>query len=566
MRRTFSELLADVHRVANLLHGLGVRRTDTVALMSPNCDELLTATLAAQLAGIAAPVNGSLSPPHVRELLARSGARVLVVAGPELDATAWQTGLRLAREGVVDALIVLRPTAAEQPAPELPHGELRIGYLADLAAGHDAAGFVGELPSRTDLAALFHTGGTTGIPKLAAHSHTNEVTDAWMIAAIGLLDQDSVCFAALPLFHVNALVVTLLAPLFKGQQVVWAGPAGYRDAALLRNFWQIVQHHKISTMSAVPTIYGALAQRPVDADISSLRFAMVGASMLPGTIRDAFQARTGVPLLEGYGLTEATCATARSFPHEPRAGSVGQRLPYQKVKAVRIHEDGSWEELPTGDAGVLVINGPTVFAGYVTGHSDTGHALDSLGKLHDGWLDTGDLGRVDRDGFVYLTGRAKDIIIRGGHNIDPLVIEEALLGHPEVNEAAAVGRPDAHSGEVPVAYVTVAPNATVTEPELLAWAAEHVSERVAAPKSVTILDALPVTAVGKSYKLGLRADAAGKALTDALAGLGGHIAVTTAIDDGTVTARLTVSTEVDQAAVKAVVDAFTIPWKLEIQP
>lgn len=566
VHRTFSELLGDVHRVANLLHGLGVRRTDAVALMSPNCDELVTATLAAQLAGIAAPVNGALSPLHVRELLARSGARVLVVAGPELDPTAWQTGLRLAQEGVVAALVALRPTAAGPPASELPAGDSRIAYLADLAAGHDAAEFAGRPPSRSDLAALFHTGGTTGIPKLAAHTHTNEVTDAWMISAIGLLDQESVCFAALPLFHVNALVVTLLAPMFKGQQVVWAGPSGYRDAALLRDFWQIVQHHKITTMSAVPTVYGALTQRPVDADISSLRFAMVGASTLPGTVRETFQAHTGVPLVEGYGLTEATCASARSFPHEPRPGTVGQRLPYQHLKAVRIGEDGSWQDLPPGEVGVLAIKGPTVFAGYVTGRTDTGYELDGLGKLHDGWLDTGDLACVDGEGFVHLTGRAKDLIIRGGHNIDPTVIEEALLSHPEVNGAAAVGRLDVHSGEVPVAYVTVNPGAAVTEPELLAWAAEHVSERMAAPKSVTILDALPVTAVGKSYKLGLRADAAEKALTEALAVLAAGISVTTEIDDGTVTARLTVSAEVDQAAVKAVVDAFTIPWKLEIKP
>ena len=137
-------------------------------------------------------------------------------------------------------------------------------------------------------------------------------------------------FAALPLFHVNALVVTLLAPLFKGQQVVWAGPLGYRDPALFGAFWKIVEHYRIAAMSAVPTVYAVLAQVPVDADISSLRFAMVGASPLPAAVRDGFQARTGVTLVEGYGLTEATCASARSFPDAPRPGSVGQRLPYQR--------------------------------------------------------------------------------------------------------------------------------------------------------------------------------------------------------------------------------------------
>jgi fatty-acyl-CoA synthase len=263
-----------------------------------------------------------------------------------------------------------------------------------------------------------------------------------MIALDPLLTKESVFFAALPLFHVNALVVTVLAPLFKGQTAVWAGPLGYRDPELYANFWKIVEHHRITTMSAVPTVYAVLAQCPVDADISSLRFALVGAAPLPAAVRQGFEAHTGVPLVEGYGLTEATCATARSFVDMQRAGSVGQRLPYQRVEV----RDG-----------VLFISRPTVFAGYVTADG-----LDGLGKLDDGWLDTGHLGRIDEDGFIYLTGRAKDLIIRGGHNIDPATIENALLEHPDVTAASAVGQPDAHAGEVPVAYVTLKAGASVT--------------------------------------------------------------------------------------------------------
>ena len=213
---------------------------------------------------------------------------------------------------------------------------MRVAHLSALAAEQPHDRFVGEPPSATDLAALFHTGGTTGTPKLAAHTHANEVTDAWMIAAIGVLDAESVVFAALPLFHVNALVVTLLAPLFKGQRVVWAGPLGYRDTKLFANFWKVVERYRISFMSGVPTIYAALADRPVDADISSLRFALVGASPLPKAVREKFESATGVPLLEGYGLTEATCASARSFVDHPVPGSVGQRLPYQQVKTIEV--------------------------------------------------------------------------------------------------------------------------------------------------------------------------------------------------------------------------------------
>jgi fatty-acyl-CoA synthase len=521
VQRTFVELLSEVHRYANLLHELGVRRGDAVALMAPNCAELIPATLAAQLAGIAAPLNGGLSRDHLAELLRRSGARVLVTAGPELAPDTWETAQALAPE--LDAVLVLRPTGAASEAAPLPALDgVRVGYLQALAADLDAAAFVGEPPRASDLAALFHTGGTTGAPKLAAHTHANEVTDAWMIAANSLLDADAVVFAALPLFHVNALVVTLLAPLFKGQQAVWAGPLGYRDAQLYGEFWKIVEHYRITAMSAVPTVYAVLAQCPVDADITSLRYAMVGASPLPEAVRASFQTHTGVTLVEGYGLTEATCASARSFPDAPRPGSVGQRLPYQRVKVVRA---GSWEERPAGETGVLAISGPTVFPGYVVARGEQGHVLDGLGKLVDGWLDSGDLARIDADGFVHLAGRAKDLIIRGGHNIDPAIIEDTLL----------------------------------------AWASARVPERAAAPKAVTVLDALPVTDVGKPYKLALRADATRRAIADALAPFA-EADVDALIEDGSVVATVAVPAGVDEAAIKQTLARFTIPWRTEVAP
>jgi fatty-acyl-CoA synthase len=541
--RTFGELLADVHKTANMLRDLGVQRHDAVALISPNCDELITATLAAQLAGIAAPINGALSPDHIAELVTRAGARVLIAAAPELDAASWDTAQHLINTGVVDTVLALRPTAADLQA------NTDVNYLSQLAENYDGTAFSGERPAADDIAALFHTGGTTGKPKPAAHTHANEVTDAWMIAANTLLDEDSVLFAGLPLFHVNALVVTLLAPLLRGQQAVWAGPLGYRDTALYANFWKIVQHYGISAMSAVPTVYAVLAQCPVDADIDSLRYALVGASALPAAVRKDFESHTGVPLVEGYGLTEGTCASVRSFPDHPRPGSVGQRLPYQRVKTVRIDDDGRWHDLSRGAVGNLAICGPTVFPGYVTARTNDSYVLDGLGKLHDGWLVTGDLAWVDAEGFVHLTGRAKDLIIRGGHNIDPATIEDALLAHPDVTGAAAVGRPDIHAGEVPVAYVTVASGGSVTEDELQAWAAKHVAERAAVPKSVTILDALPVTAVGKPYKLGLRADAARTAIEEALAGTVGVHVVDAGVDDGSIVVTVTVDSGVGADAI-----------------
>lgn len=562
MQRTYAQLLSDVHRYANLFHKLGVRRGDAVALIAPNCAELIPATLAAQLAGVAAPINGSLSRPHMAELLRRSGARILVTAGPELSREIWYRAVDLAAEGLADAVLALAPTAVTAPAALPDIGDVTVGYLTELAGRQDDAKFTGTLPSATDLAAFFHTGGTTGAPKLAAHRHSSEIANAWMIAANSLLDDDSVIFAGLPLFHVNALVVTLLAPLFKGQSVVWAGPLGYREPALYGEFWKIVAHYRIAAMSAVPTVYAVLAHCGIDADISSLRFAMVGASPLPPAVRENFQTHTAVALVEGYGLTEATCATARSFPNLVRPGAVGQRMPYQHVTVFRVLADGTREAAGTGATGVLAISGPTVFAGYVTGRTEHGHKLDHSGAVVDGWLETGDLAHLDSDGFVHLHGRSKDLIIRGGHNIDPALIEDALLTHPQVVAASAVGRPDVHAGEVPVAYVTLVSGADLTEAELIDWAKARVAEPAAAPRTVTILDALPMTDVGKPYKLALRADATRRELADALAIAAGIDRVTTTVVDGSVVATVHADADADETAVAAILDRYAVTWSL----
>jgi acyl-CoA synthetase (AMP-forming)/AMP-acid ligase II len=560
--RTFGELLAGVHRSANLFHALGVRRTDSVALLAPNCDELITATLAGEVAGIAAPINSALSREHIAELLRRSGARVLVAAGPELSPQVWESARELAVETGMEALLALSPSGVG-PADLVPIDGVRVGYLSELAAEQAQDRLVGDPPAASDLAALFHTGGTTGTPKLAAHTHANEVSDAWMIAASPLMREGAVVFAALPLFHVNAVHVTLLAPLFKGLQGIWAGPLGYRDQALFPNLWKLVERYHVTTMSAVPTVYSVLAGCPVDADISSLRYAVVGASPLPRAVRDSFESATGIGLVEGYGLTEATCASALSSPGNPRPGAVGRRLPYQQVKAVEITDNGDWIDLPPGEVGVLAIGGPTVFPGYVTGRGADGLKLDGLGKLRDGWLDTGDLARVDDRGFVYLTGRAKDVIIRGGHNIDPAVIEDALLAHPAVTGAEAVGRPDPHAGEVPVAYVTLVPGATASADQLHAWAAAHVPEAAAAPKTVTVLDAIPVTLVGKPFKPALRAEATREAVADALRDVPGVGAVRGVVEGGAAVAVIEITAAADEPKVKQTLDRFAITWRTE---
>jgi fatty-acyl-CoA synthase len=243
---------------------------------------------------------------------------------------------------------------------------------------------------------------------------------------------------------------------------------------------------------------------------------------------------------------------------------VGQRLPYQHVKAVEVATGGEWVDLPPGEVGVLAISGPTVFPGYVVGRGPDGPVLDGLGKLHDGWLDTGDLARVDGDGFVHLAGRAKDLIIRGGHNIDPAIIEDALLAHPAVTNAQAVGRPDLHSGEVPVAFVTLAPGSTTTEEELRAWGAAQVPEQAAAPKAVTVLTTMPVTHVGKPFKPALRAEATRQAVDESLGHLPGVMRVRGVVEDGAVVAVVELSNGSDETRVKETLDRFAIAWRMEM--
>jgi fatty-acyl-CoA synthase len=516
---SFSELAADVHRAAGVLIGLGVGREEAVAVISVNCAELLSLLLAAEAVSVYAPINPALSVDHAAELVRLSGARVVVASGPELDGTAWSRAREVAERIGARALLALRPTAAAGPPPVLePLGGIELAYLQERMSAAGDVGLEGVPPTPEDTASFLHTGGTTGAPKLAARTHANEVANAWMIASAEIVDDDSVFMSALPLFHTNALVVSTLAPLLRGQHVVWAGPHGYRDRALYANFWKIVERYRISTMASVPTTYAVLAGLAVDADISTLKLTITGAAPLPVAVRQAFKARTGLELCQGYGLTEGTCASARDWPESPRPDSVGQRLPYQEARTVAIDDGtGEWTFLRENEIGTLVLRGPNVFAGYVVrGPSGIEFAAD--GKVRDGWLDTGDLASVDGSGYIRLVGRAKDLIIRGGHNIDPATIEDALLENPEVISAAAVGRPDPHAGEVPVAFVALAPGSKLTADELKARAAERVPERAAAPQHVEIVDEIPLTAVGKQYKPELRRRAAEQAAREALAG------------------------------------------------
>lgn len=501
---TYRTLLERTHQAASAYLALGLPERGVVALMLPNLGATYAALLGAQAVGIANPVNPMLAEDHLTEILSLTGARILLAPAPGLSAELWEKARRIAAR--LPGLIALG--AVGGPPGDSGGADSGVADFSSLAARQPS----GQLPTATrrgpgDIAAYFHTGGTTGVPKVAPHTHASEVYMAWALGCSGSYLDDAVVLSGLPLFHVNALHVTGLGPFLHGVPVVSLGPLGYRDKALMAEFWRIIARYRVTTFSAVPTVYASLPPVPEGVDISSLRAGAVGAAPLPARVRDGFTATAGVPMLEGYGLTEATCASAVTPALAPRPGSVGLRLPYQGIKAVTVDADGN----PAGDcapgvSGVLAISGPALFPGYLR-PAPGGPRPEPAGKIFDGWLFTGDLGSVDADGYVFLTGRAKDLIIRGGHNIDPRPIEESLIAHPDVVAAAVIGAPDPHAGEVPVAYIVPRPGATATAEELRAWAAVRAPEPAAAPRSVHLVDALPMTAIGKIYKPGLVVDA-----------------------------------------------------------
>ncbi|MEO3784145.1 acyl-CoA synthetase [Actinocorallia sp. B10E7] len=521
---SYGTLLQRVHQAANAYLSLGLGEGGVVALMLPNLGATYAALLGAQAVGIAGPVNPMLAEDHLVEILTLTGADLLLAPGPGLSPELWDKARRIASRlpGLRALLAVGSP-----PGPQNGLTVEEVDFDA-LAAAQSADRLLTEhRPKPEDLAAYFHTGGTTGVPKVAPHTHAMETYMAWALGCSGAYLDDAVGLSGLPLFHVNAVHVTGLGPFLHGRPIVSLGPLGYRDKTLMADFWHIIEHYKVTSFSGVPTVYANLPAVPEGVDLSSLRAGAVGAAPLPKKVRSTFETAAKVPMLEGYGLTEATCATAATPAFAPREGSVGLRLPYQQVKAVTVDADERpVADCPPGRTGVLAIKGPSVFPGYLRPGPD-GPAPDPTGKILDGWLLTGDLGKVDEDGYLYLTGRAKDLIIRGGHNIDPVLVEESLLAHPEVSAAAVIGAPDPHSGEVPAAYLVLTEDARASEEELLAWARAHAPEPAAAPKAVHIVAALPTTAVGKIYKPALVQDAVHRLVAGELdrAGLAGQVEV-----------------------------------------
>lgn len=514
---TYAELLADITRAANVFHDLGIGSGDVVAFVLPNLPETHFTIWGGEAAGIVMAINPMLDGNQIVELLQAAKAKLVVTMAPSPDNDLWQK---------IEANLAAAPTVQQvlwvSAAPYLPaetakkltdavklersrYAKWSINDLHTLMTAQPSSHLKsGRTILSSDCSSYFCTGGTTGMPKIAVRTHGAEVFDAWALGAnMRPRNAAYTLFCGLPLFHVNGQLVTGLFPWMEGDHVVLGTPQGYRGAVLAR-FWEIVAHYQINLFSGVPTIYAALLQQPInDNDISSLTYALCGAAPMPVELFREFERKTGVRILEGYGLTEAACASTTNPPGgESRVGSIGLRLAYQDLRIAIIDEQGAFERFAKVDeVGTLVIKGPNVFVGYLEETQNRGVWLDINGA---NWLNTGDLGREDADGYFWLTGRKKELIIRGGHNIDPKLIEEALQGHPSVGMVAAVGCPDAYAGEVPVAYVQLRTGTTVTTEELSEFATQHISERAAIPKRIEILAQLPVTAVGKIFKPALQ--------------------------------------------------------------
>ncbi|MCP1444779.1 fatty-acyl-CoA synthase [Pseudomonas sp. GGS8] len=521
-RRTYkwnySQLFADITRAANVFHDLGIEPGEVLAFILPNLPETHFTIWGGEAAGIVMAINPLLEAKQMAGLLNAAKASVVVTLAPTPGSDLWS---KLASQ--LDQLPAVRSVvwvSMEPYVAEPVRGALKAAALKerDLHSGiaiHDWLSLMDGQPHthlksgrqirEDECSSYICTGGTTGLPKIAARTHGSEVFNAWAMAAhMQPRGGGQVIFCGLPLFHVNGQMVTGLMPWTQGDHVILGTPQGYRGEGVIPRFWEMVEHFGINFFSGVPTVYAALLQNEWQGrDLSSLRYAMCGAAPMPAELLREFERRTGLKILEGYGLTEGACVSSINPPHgERRIGSIGIRIAYQNMRAVLLNDAGEYlRDANVDEIGLITISGPNLFDGYLEERHNQGLWIDIDGQR---WLNTGDLGRQDAQGYFWLTGRKKELIIRGGHNIDPKQIEEVLQAHPAVALAAAIGSPDVYSGEVPVAYVQLRPGQVCNAEELEAFAHRHISERAAVPKRIEILEALPLTAVGKIFKPALQ--------------------------------------------------------------
>ncbi|MBI1847269.1 MAG: long-chain fatty acid--CoA ligase [Candidatus Rokubacteria bacterium] len=458
------------NRLANALGRLGVGVGDRVVVMLPNCPEVTQAYAAIlKLGAVIVPVVFLLSPEEVRHILAHSEARALVTS-PELAAKAegWS------------GLVVL----VGGEAPGARNYEALVKPESDRFAMVDRA--------RDDIAVILYTSGTTGQPKGVALSHHNLASNARAGASLYELDRAAWSLAVLPLSHSYGLTVMNAGNILGTRAVLlkWFNPEAVLEA---------IQRYHVQSMAGVPTMYVYLLNFPEAArfDTSSMRAWGSGAAPLPVEIVEPFEKKFGGALMEGYGLTEASpVVSAHRLSGERRLGSVGQPIPGVEV---RILDDDD-REVPGGEVGEVCVRGDNVMLGYYKMPEETARAI------RNGWLHTGDVGKLDKDDYLYIVERKKDLIIRGGFNIFPREIEEVLYAHAKVAEAAVVGVRDPLMGEDVLAWVALKPGQHASAEEIMGFCQERLA-KYKCPKQVRFVDALPKSPIGKILRKELRARA-----------------------------------------------------------
>ncbi|WP_458791348.1 acyl-CoA synthetase [Yoonia sp. MH D7] len=571
---SWKQFHAQSTQTANMFRELGVGETDVVAYLLPNATETILTYMGGQIAGIVNPINPLLDAEQIAAILRETNAKVLVTmrAFPKSDVAqkaAAAVALAPNVQTVVEVdlhryLTGLKKLIVPLIRPKNPvtHNARIVNFNSEMNKQPTTLSFADSAGDR--VAVYFHTGGTTGMPKVVQQRYSGIIYNAWLGSRLLFTEQD-VQMCPLPLFHVFAAIVSLGASLGSGAHVVFPTPQGYRGDGVFDNFWKLIERHKVTFVISVPTAMSALMQRKVDADISSLRLVFCGSAPLPLELYRRFEEAAGVTICEGYGLTEATCLVSINPPEgEKRVGSIGIPFPHTDVRIVNV---ATQVDCGVDEIGEICVASPGVYDGKTYTEKEKNADIFYPGEgspLGDTvqYLRTGDLGRFDADGYLWITGRAKDLIIRGGHNIDPAEIEEALAGHDAVAFAGAIGQPDAHAGEVPCAYVELVDGANVTVADLMEYATGKIRERAAYPKYLEILPELPKTAVGKIFKPDLRKRAITRVYNSVLDKAGVAAQVTSVSEDKKLglVAHLTKTGDADDAAVTKALGAFTSPW------
>lgn len=469
---TSGQILDRARRAAVGLTALGVEPGDRVIVLTMNTPEVFVGYHAIWRAGaVVTPVIFLQTPPELRHILENSEATVAIVS-PELVPL-----IQGSMDGLDLKLVVIG---------EVPDG-VEATSFGDLEAAEP-----GEIVPRADddMAALLYTGGTTGRAKGVMLSHHGLWHAGRGLDLVAQTMSSTRSLLPLPLSHAYGLNV-LVAGLHSERRLVsvmqrWFDPQGWL---------QLVQEHRLETSPVVPSMMQMLLDQPYqDYDLSSLEsFGSGGAPLLPA-LREKVEKAFGVTILEGYGCTEATSVVTASTGTESRVGSVGKPAPHAEVAIL----DPLGRPVATGEEGEICVRGPGVMLGYWKDPEQTAQTV------RDGWLHTGDVGRLDEDGFLYVVDRLKDLIIRGGFNVFPRDVEDALLEHESVASAAVVGVPDTKSGEEVVAVVALHPGAEADPEELREFAKARLA-KYKYPREVRILDAVPLTSVGKTDRKAVRA-------------------------------------------------------------